>query len=308
MAFPKIANPGTMRRGQSPALLLLFSFALSCSAQPDTLRKQIEQLVHAHEATVGVGLYALESADSLTVGEQRHYPMQSVYKFHVALAVLHLVDAGTFTLDQPIHVTKKDLRPHTWSPLREKYPRGDVDLPLREILVATIAQSDNNGCDRLFRLVGGTETVNRYIHGLGYTAVEIKATEAEMHRTDNAQFSNWTTPFTTAQLLAAFYRQEILSDASTDFLRETMERTATGPKRLKGLLPAGTIVAHKTGTSGTNKKGIASATNDVGIITLPNGQHIAIAVFVANSPESGEANEKIIADIAKLVWAYYGGK
>ena len=78
--------------------------------------------------------------------------------------------------------------------------------------------------------------------------------------------------------------------------------TKTGPYRIKGQLPPGTPVAHKTGTSDTNKEGVAAAVNDVGIITLPDGKHVAIAVFVANSREDSATNEKIIADISRAVW------
>jgi beta-lactamase class A len=72
-------------------------------------------------------------------------------------------------------------------------------------------------------------------------------------------------------------------------------------KRLKGMLPAGTPVAHKTGTGGT-RDGVTSATNDVGIITLPNGKHIAIAVFVGDSRADEETREAVIARMAKAAW------
>ena len=80
-----------------------------------------------------------------------------------------------------------------------------------------------------------------------------------------------------------------------------MTESPTGPRRLKGLLPKDATVAHKTGTSGT-RNGINAATNDVGIITLPNGRHVAIAVFVAESPADEAAREEVIAKIAKAVW------
>ena len=66
----------------------------------------------------------------------------------------------------------------------------------------------------------------------------------------------------------------------------------------------GTVVAHKTGSSDTNDKGITAATNDIGIITLPNGKHFAIAVYVSDSSEKSDVNEKIIAEICKSVWDY----
>jgi beta-lactamase class A/beta-lactamase class A VEB len=73
-------------------------------------------------------------------------------------------------------------------------------------------------------------------------------------------------------------------------------------------VPKGTVVAHKTGWSGTNKDGVTAAVNDIGIIFLPNGQHFAISVFVTNSKEDIATNERIIADIAKVAWDYFSTK
>jgi beta-lactamase class A len=84
-----------------------------------------------------------------------------------------------------------------------------------------------------------------------------------------------------------------------------MVETPTGPDRIKGLLPKETVVAHKTGTSGTNDQGIAAATNDAGIVTLPNGEHFAIVVYVANSPADAKTREATIARITRAVWDEY---
>jgi len=77
-----------------------------------------------------------------------------------------------------------------------------------------------------------------------------------------------------------------------------------GLKRLKGLLPEGTIVAHKTGTSATIR-GLTRATNDAGIITLPNGKHIAITVFISDSNADQTKRELTIAKISKVVFDYW---
>ena len=84
-----------------------------------------------------------------------------------------------------------------------------------------------------------------------------------------------------------------------------MIETSTGKNRIKGQLPEGTIVAHKTGSSGTNEEGITAAANDMGIVTLPDGKHFAISVFVTNSKENDKTNEKIISDISKAAWDYF---
>lgn len=83
-----------------------------------------------------------------------------------------------------------------------------------------------------------------------------------------------------------------------------MTNTSTGPNRLRGLLPAGTKVAHKTGTSNTTN-GMTAATNDIGLITLPGGKTLAIAVFVSDSPADTAVREAVIAQVARaaFVWA-----
>jgi len=223
----------------------------------------------------------------------------------LALAVLAKVDKGELALNQLLHIDKKDLMPDTWSPIRETYPDG-ADLPLSEIIRFTVSQSDNVGCDFLFKLLGGPKKVNRYIHKLGIQEVQIVANEAQMHKDESVQFKNWTRPSAAVELLLTFYKKDILSKSSYDFMLQTLLETSTGPMRLKGLLPEGTPVAHKTGSSGTNDEGITEATNDIGIVTLPNGQHYIIAVLVSASTEDDTTNERIIAEINKMAWDYFG--
>ncbi|MFZ4621922.1 MAG: class A beta-lactamase, subclass A2 [Bacteroidota bacterium] len=275
------------------------------SAQNDPLRMKIEQIVAHANGTVGVAVLALENNDSLSVNGDVPFPMQSVYKFPVGLAVLDLVDKGVFALDQRIFIKKSDLLPKTWSPLREKYPNGDTAVALSEILKFTVAQSDNNGCDLLFRLVGGPEKVGNFIHSLGVKDIAVKNTEEEMGKDKQLQFRNFSTPKALAALFSLVHRGKALSVKNTQHIVRILEETSTGPKRLKGQLPAGTIVAHKTGSSGTDEQGITAATNDGGVITLPDGTHVAVVVFVSNSSADEKERENVISSIAKAVWDDY---
>lgn len=286
-------------------LLLILLPTFPAAAQPADLKNRIEQLLANRKATVGVSITHLERGESILINNNRHYPMQSVFKFHLALAVLDQVDQGKLKLEQKIFIKKSDLLPDTWSPIREAYPNGNIDLPLSEVIKFTVAQSDNNGCDILFRLIGGPKVVDRYIHKLGIKEVSIQANEQEMHASYSVQFSNWTTPKAATDLLIKFYQQKVLSPKIFNFLLETMLSTSTGLQQLKEQLPVGTAIAHKTGNSGTNPQGVTAALNDIGIITLPDGNHIAISVFVSNSTEDKATNEKIISDIARAAWDYF---
>lgn len=285
--------------------LIMLSASFHSIAQTKQLSAQIKQVIAHKKADVGVSVRAIEGKDTLSINGDKHFPMQSVFKFHIAMAVLNQVDKGKLSLSQKIHVKKSDLLLNTWSPIREAHPNGDVDLPLSEIIKYTVAQSDNNGCDILMRLLGGPKPINDYIHSLGVKDVAIAANEEEMHKEWNVQFSNWSTPKAITELLVKFYSKKVLSKDSFNFLWKTMVETSTGVNRLKGQLPKGTVAGHKTGTSDTNAAGITAAINDAGIIRLPNGKHYAIAVFVCNTKENEATNDKIISDISKLVWDYF---
>lgn len=287
------------------ALGLSFILIISTQSQIDSLKHKIEQIIVTKDAVVGVSIFGIENKDSLSINGNERFPMQSVFKLHIALAVLDQVDRGKLNLNQEIFISKKELLPNTWSPIRDKYPNGNIKLTLAEIIKYTVAISDNNGCDILLKLIGGPEEVEKYIYGLGIKNISITYNEEEMHKDWDAQFSNWTTPTAATELLVAFYTKNILSKSSFNFLLKTMIETSTGKNRIKAQLPEGTTVAHKTGSSGKNEEGITGASNDIGVVALPNGNHFAISVFITNSKEREEINEKIISDISKLSWDYF---
>ncbi len=289
------------------AILLTFIFPQITLAQKNSPKASVEQIVKSSAGTVGVAISGLEDNFSLTVNNDKRFPMQSVYKFPLALAVLNQVDKGKLSLDQKISVTKSDMLPNTWSPLRDVYPDGG-DISLSELLRYTVSQSDNNGCDILFRLLGGTKAVDAYVRKLGVKDMRIAATEEEMAKDERVQFTNWSKPSAMRRLIVEAFRGKYLSKSSNDFLWQIMTETSTGANRIKGLLPEGTTVGHKTGTSGTNAKGVASATNDAGIVTLPDGRHFAVVVFVADSTDDEKKREGVIAQIAKIMWDYYSEK
>jgi beta-lactamase class A len=272
------------------------------NAQKDSLRFKIEQISKLSQGSVGVAILNIETGDTLSFQGEKQFPMQSVFKFPIAMAVLNKVDSGKLSLSQKVHIGTYSLPANIWSPIRVKYPKGNIDLTISELLSYTVSQSDNNGCDILLDLLGGTKSVEDYIHSLGVMHIAIAATEKQMHKGWNVQYKNWCEPLAMTKLLDIFFKGKILSKSSTDFLWKIMEETTTGKNRIKGLLPIGTQVAHKTGTGGVNDKGMNSATNDVGIITLPNGNHLAIVVYVANSYAIEKTRDAVIAKIAKAVW------
>lgn len=288
-------------------LLILFITCAASAQTTDSLQRKIQQIVSAKNAEVGVSIVGDDGKDVLSVNGDGRFPMQSVFKLHIALAVLSEIDKGKFSLDQKIKIERKDLLPNLYSPIREKYPTG-VELKLSEILEYTVSESDNVGCEVLLALIGGPQQVEKYFVKNNFRDVSIKINEQVMQANWDLQFQNWTTPKAANQVLRSFYenKKKMLSRKSHDFIWKAMKETKTGANRLKGQLPKETVVAHKTGTSGMNRTtGVTAAVNDIGVVFLPGGRHFFISVFVANSKENAETNEKIIADVGKAAWDYF---
>lgn len=302
-----VANHMTNRKSLFMwAIVAVFSVAAHSASGQQTLRQQIAAIAGNISGKVGVYAQVLETGDTVSFNRDEHFPMQSVYKFPISMAVLQQVDAHKLRLDQPVKIHKSDLTTAGHSPIRDKYPEGNISLTIDELITYNICESDGSACDILLKLLGGPAKVNAYFHLLGIKQMAIATTEEEQVQKEKpmVQYRNWATPQGMTQLLETFYKLPVLSDSSRKYLLHLMTISTPGAKRLKGLLPAGTVVAHKTGTSWTIG-GLTAANNDVGIVTLPNGNHIAMTVFVSDTRASENERDATIAKTAKAIWDVY---
>jgi len=285
----KSASTPTAARANSPT-------------QPNPLQQEITAIAALAKGRVGVSAVVLETGETVAaLNSQDHFPMQSVYKLPISMAVMKQVDAGKIKLEQKVKVAKEDyVGSAAHSPIRDKY-RDGAELTVNELLRFALSESDGTASDVLIKLAGGPGAIQAYLTELGINDMIVLDTEQSFTQDHSLQYRNFATPGAAVALLRALYEHRGLSEASQALVLKFMTESTTGPKRLKGLLPPGTNVAHKTGTSGT-ENGITAATNDIGIITLPGGKHAAIAVFVSDSPADEATREGTIAKIAKAVW------
>ena len=288
--------------------LLFIAISIFSFAQNSELKREIKQIIKDKNATVAVSVLNLENNQSININGNKKLPLLSVFKFHIALAVLDLVDQGKLSLDQNIFIKKAELLENTYSPFRNEFPDGNVEKTLRELLQYMVSKSDNNITDVLINLIGGTETVQNYINLKGIKNFHIEADEAKMHEGWENLYLNKSSTNSLNDALQKLYHGKLLSKASTDFLMQTMLETTTGANKLVSQLPKNIPVAHRTGSSGKNDNGLTAAENDIGIVILPNGTHYAISVLISDSMESEETNTKIIADISKTVFDYFSKK
>ena len=282
-------------------LALLFTLSAVTALAQEPLRQQIRAIAREAHGKVSVACSLPGSKLNCDLNPDAHPPMQSVFKLPLALTVLHQIEQGTLSLDQPVRFLPQDrILPHVYSPLQDQYPDAGVDVPLRELLRLDVSLSDNVAADILLRLAGGPKVVNTYIAALRVSGFHLQDSEAVLHHDVSAQYRNWFAPAGAVQLLRRISDNSPLTSEHTDLLLGWMtsdQRT----KRLEGDLPTGTRVAHKSGTSGVDG-GVAHATNDVGLIPLPDGRRIAIAVFVTDSTADEATREQVIARIARAAY------
>ena len=265
------------------------------------LQNDLTKLVEVAKGRVGVGAVLVETGQTVYLDRKGQYPMQSVYKLPIAMAVLRMIDEGKVQIDQEVNITPDDfVRQGFHSPIRNVNPQGTV-MNVYGIMRYSISESDGTASDVLLDLAGGTDAVMNYLKSIGITEVIVADSEKSISKDWETQYRNWATPEASIELLRRIYeRRANLSEQMTNLLMDFMTNSDTGGRRIKRGLPEGATIAHKTGTGGT-EKGITGATNDIGIITLPNGKHLLIAIYISDSSESGFARQQLFGDVARAI-------
>jgi beta-lactamase class A len=265
------------------------------------LETDLAKLVEAAKGRVGVGAVLVETGQTVYLDRKGQYPMQSVYKLPIAMAVLKLIDEGKVQIDQEVSITPDDfVRQGFHSPIRNVNPQGTV-MNVYGIMRYSISESDGTASDVLLDLAGGPDAVMNYLKSIGINEVIVADSEKSISKDWETQYRNWATPEASIELLRRLYeRRANLSEQMTNLLMDFMTNSDTGGRRIKRGLPQGASIAHKTGTGGV-QNGITGATNDIGIITLPDGRHLLIAIYISDSSESGFARQQLFGDVARAI-------
>lgn len=289
-------------------LFILTLFISNQLYSQNALQRQFEQIADTIKGNIGISALHIETGETISFNGDKKFPMQSVYKFPIAMVMLHEIDAENFSLEDTIAINKSEYIPKAGhSPIRDKYPNG-ANLTIKEILEYNVSQSDGTACDVLLKLLGGTDKVQKSLYGLGVKNIAISTTEMVQVANDTIQYQNWSTPKAMNKLLEIFHNGTYLSESSQELLLAFMSISNKWlDRRIKRLLPEETELAHKTGTARTYD-GLTRATNDAGIITLPDGNHLAISIFISDSYDSQRKREMTIAQGAREAFDYWINK
>lgn len=291
-----------------PVLLALTVVSCRNNSRDTSLEQAIAACAEGKDAVVGAAVLT-EDGLVAAVNDSVMFPLMSVFKYHVALAVLDRMESENISPDSCMDIDRSSLHEDTYSPLRDRFPQGNVSLPLRELLHYSVALSDNNACDILIDFAGGVERVDALVRERTRVRdYNISFTEKMMHDDVSRVYGNWTRPSEMVRLMRAVDRGKVIGSTQVKLLEDIMLATETGPDKLKAGLPQDARLWHKTGSSDRNGMGMKAADNDAGFVELPDGSRYYIAVFVMNSRESDSVNASIIANISATVYEYLAKK
>lgn len=299
----------------------------------ERLQQELERIAPHSGGTMGIGALHLETGRSVFVNGDDAFPMASSYKVPIAYQLLRRVDRGEIRLDTMLAIEERHHHPGSGT-LSNLFIQPGVSLSLRNLTELILLISDNSATDRVLDMAGGGRAVTAAMRDAGLDGVRVDRPTLELiadfvgvtdlppddqftlaayreraaavlpaeREAAAARFTSdprdTATPRDMVALLRMIWTDDGLSPESAALLRDIMIRCQTGAGRIRGMLPPDVVVANKTGT-------IGGTLNDVGVIELPDGSHVAVAVFIRGSDASNEVRERAVAHSARAVYDYF---
>ncbi|MFM9872033.1 MAG: class A beta-lactamase [Fimbriimonadaceae bacterium] len=312
----------------------LATLLLPALIQTNSIPTELAQIEAACKGKLGAAI--ITSQASYYSRKNEYFSLQSVMKLMVSMVALEQVDKGKWKLNQKFVITKQELS-ISYQPLAEELgSKKSITVTLDKLVNYAVTKSCSASADFMIRKLGGTSKVNEYLKKRGIQGMTIDRQERQLQTevvglTWNLKYSDEdtfqadkakqpaavldaayakyqkdkrdsTTPYAMGLLLKKLLAGQLLSPSSTKYLLSVMENTETGTDRLKAGVPNGWKLAHKTGTSSTHK-GVACATNDVGIARNAKGDWIIIVALLRNSTLPPEKRDNVLCQIAKTAFS-----
>ena len=266
------------------------------------LRAAIERrIAQVPGAVVGVSYRGLSRGDSLDMNAAADFHAASTMKIPVMIEVFRAVDAGRLSLDQTVLLVNRfhsivDGSPYALDPNDDSdslvYTRVGQRVTIRELMERMIVRSSNLATNELIALVGA-EQANATAHALGATRMHVLR-GVEDGKAFSAGMNNTTTSADLAVLLERIENGTALSPARARLMKDILLQQEFNEGIPAGL-PAGTPVAHKTGS-------ITATMHDAGIV-YPRGGAPYVLVVLTKGMADEKVSQAMIADISRLVFA-----
>lgn len=266
------------------------------------LEKELTAIADSAKGDVGIAL--IYDGDTLTVNNDAIYPMMSVFKLHQAVALCRMFEENGTSLDSVMTLRRSELAPDTWSPMLKDHTGEEISLPMRRLLEYTLIESDNNASNEMFVRLMSPAACDSVIAGIiPRGSFKIRFNEAEMQADHSRAYSNRTSPLGAAILIDRLFTDTLVSKSYQNFIKSALMRCQTGPDKISAALSEreGLTIGHKTGSGYRDENGRLAASNDVAFVTLSDGRHYSLAVFVKDFDGTDAEAAATIARISAAV-------
>ena len=256
-----------MRRLSGFLFWVLAGLATPALAEaPESLRfleSRLTYIASSSPGNIGIAALDLRTGEMVAVHGDHPFPMASTVKIAVAANYLAQVEFGRRDLDERIG-----------------------GRTAAELMDARLQQRQSR-----YRLRPQPRRPDGSMNGLSRAASRTRSTATSPSFWPPSV--TWACATPTPKRWSAVRRctMDVCASQSRQYLLGLMARCITGKNRMRGMLPPGTRVEHKTGT-------LANYSSDVGFITLPNGRRLAVAFFARSAPNRPQT----IATAARAVF------
>jgi beta-lactamase class A len=300
---------------------------------PGALQARLAKIAKAYGEPVGIAVSDVGAGWVADVNGTEPFPQQSVSKTWVAIAVMDAVDAGRVRLDDTLILTRAD-KSVFFQPVSANITDEGFPITVKDLLRRALVTSDNAANDRLMRLVGGPEAVREVIERKGLEGITVGAEERHLQARiagmvwkdgygEGQAFKDararlkpeirdialaaylakpldGATPVGIVRALGGLKQGQLLSPDSSQVILDDMADARTGPRRLRGGLPPGWKIAHKTGT-GQDWRGASVGINDIALLTAPDGHTYAVAVMIRRTHQAVPARLAMMQSVTRAV-------
>lgn len=286
--------------GMAPA-----SLAAETGEEKTPLEQTLLPLIKAHQGEVGLAVKNLKSGESYEYQADRPMPTASLIKLPVMIATYDAAQSGKLSLDDMLELKKEDQVPGSGI-LTPHFSPG-TRLSLRDAIRLMIVYSDNTATNLVLDKLGLPAT-NEYTAKRGCPETRINS---KVFRRDTSIAPERSKEFglgsTTARdmikLCESLHAQTIASETASE---QMLDHLFACDDKLKvpRMLPAGTRVAHKTGS-------VSSSRTDAGIIESPAGP-IAFCILTNKNKDQrwtdDNAGDVLCAKIGAALYQYFNPK
>lgn len=236
-----------------------------------------------------LGVAAFNTADGrqLLHRADERFPLCSTFKMMLAAAVLA---RDPSLLEKRIRYEKSDLVPH--SPVTGKHVAEGMTV--EALCEATLQYSDNTAANLLMKQIGGPAAVTAYARSIGDSEFRLDRWETELNSAIPGDLRDTTTPQAMAKSLQKLVMGEALPLHCRRQLKDWMIGNTTGATRIRAGVPAGWIVADKTGA------GDYGTVNDIAVIWPPGRPPMLLAVYVTLPGKDDKARVELHGEVAKV--------